>query len=100
TTTGRELEENLARGRLSAVLGIEGAHAIEGQVERVAELYQRGVRFMGLTHLSNNEAGGSSFPLMGNRPLSPLGQAVLEEMARGGMGAGVAQGAQPPLEDS
>ncbi|WNG36291.1 peptidase M19 [Archangium minus] len=99
TTTGKALEENLAEGRLSAVIGIEGAHAIEGRVERVAELYQRGVRFMGLTHLSNNEAGGSSFPLMGNRPLSPLGQAVLEEMARVGMSVDVAHASERTLED-
>ncbi|EPX57405.1 Renal dipeptidase family protein [Cystobacter fuscus DSM 2262] len=98
-TSGRALEDNLARGRLSAVLGIEGAHAIEGRVERVAELHQRGVRFMGLTHLSNNEAGGSSFPLMGNRPLSPLGHAVLEEMARVGMGVDMAHASERTLTD-
>lgn len=99
TSSARVLEENLAAGRLSAVLGIEGAHAIEGQPERVAELHRRGVRFMGLTHLSNNEAGGSSFPLMGNRPLSPLGQAVLEEMARVGLSVDVAHASERTLED-
>ena len=31
TTTAAVLEENLAQGRLSAVLGVEGGHAIEGQ---------------------------------------------------------------------
>jgi membrane dipeptidase len=98
-TSGRALEDNLARGRLSAVIGIEGAHAIEGRVERVAELHQRGVRFMGLTHLSNNEAGGSSFPLMGNRPLSSLGHAVLEEMARVGMGVDLAHASERTLLD-
>lgn len=99
TTTARQLEENLGAGRLSAVLGVEGAHALEGQAERVAQLHQRGVRFMGLTHLSNNDAGGSSFPLMGNRPLSPLGHAVLEEMARVGMGVDLAHASERTLED-
>jgi membrane dipeptidase len=99
TVTGQALEENLAQGRLSAVLGIEGAHAIEGKPERVAELHQRGVRFMGLTHLSNNDAGGSSFPLMGNRPLSPLGHSVLEEMVRVGMSVDVAHASERTLED-
>ena len=52
TTTGQGLEDNLAQGRLSAVLGIEGAHAIEGQAERVAELHRRGVRFkIGRAHV-------------------------------------------------
>ncbi|HYV47160.1 MAG TPA: membrane dipeptidase [Myxococcaceae bacterium] len=79
------LEENIARGRLSAVMGIEGAQALEGQPERVAELHRRGVRFMSLTHLANNELGGSSSPLQGNRGLTPLGQEMLEAMVAAGM---------------
>ncbi|WP_434379840.1 dipeptidase [Melittangium boletus] len=99
TTTGAALEENLAQGRLSAVLGVEGAHALEGRAERVAELHARGVRFIGLTHLSNNDAGGSSFPMMGNRPLSELGHAVLGEMVRVGMSVDLAHASERTLED-
>jgi membrane dipeptidase len=75
-----ELAANLAEGRLSAVLGVEGAQALEGRPERVSELRRRGVRFMSLTHLANNELGGSSSPLMGDRPLTPLGREVVEAM--------------------
>jgi membrane dipeptidase len=99
TTTGAALEDNLAHGRLSAVLGVEGGHAIEGRVERLAELHRRGVRFMGLTHLSNNNLGGSSFPMMGNRGLTPLGQEVMEEMARLGLSVDVAHASESTLED-
>jgi membrane dipeptidase len=79
--TSAGLESNLTAGRLSAIIGIEGAHAIEGQVDRVAELFRRGVRFMSLTHLAANELGGTSTPMMGNRPLTPLGREVLDAMA-------------------
>ncbi|MCY1014367.1 dipeptidase [Pyxidicoccus sp. MSG2] len=99
TTTGAALEDNLAHGRLSAVLGVEGGHAIEGKVERLAELHRRGVRFMGLTHLSNNDLGGSSFPMMGNRGLTPLGREVMEEMARLGLSVDVAHASESTLED-
>lgn len=98
TTTAAQLEENLAQGRLSAVLGVEGGHAIEGKVERLAELHQRGVRFMGLTHLSNNDLGGSSFPMMGNRGLTPLGHQVVEEMGRVGLSVDVAHASERTLE--
>ena len=91
------MEANLASGALSAVVGIEGGHAIEGKVDRVAELHARGVRFIGLTHLSNNELGGSSFPMMGNRPLSPLGHEVLDEMAQIGMALDVAHASRSTL---
>jgi membrane dipeptidase len=78
--TSRALEENLASGRISAVLGVEGGQALEGRPDRVAELRARGAAFMSLTHLSNNELGGSSSPLMGDRPLTPLGREVLDAM--------------------
>ena len=90
TATARGLAQNLAAGRISAVLGVEGAHALEGRAERVPELWRRGVRFMSLTHLSNNALGGSSFPGMGDRPLTPHGREVLDEMARIGMPVDVA----------
>ncbi|MBF5041071.1 peptidase M19 [Aggregicoccus sp. 17bor-14] len=97
-TRGAQLAQNLAEGRLSAVLGVEGGHALEGRVERLSELHARGVRFMGLTHLSNNALGGSSFPFMGNRTLSALGREVLDEMARLGMSVDVAHASEQTLE--
>jgi len=83
--TATQLEQNLAAGRLSAVVGIEGGHALGGQVERVRELYTRGVRFMSLSHLSNNELGGTSTPLFGDKPLTPHGRDVLDAMGEVGM---------------
>ncbi|MBX7116445.1 MAG: membrane dipeptidase [Myxococcaceae bacterium] len=94
-----DLESNLSAGRLSAVLGIEGGHALEGQVERVRALHQQGVRFLGLTHLTNNELGGSSYPFMGDRGLTPLGQQVLDEMAACGMLVDTAHASHHTLED-
>ncbi len=83
--TAGHLTANLAQGRLSAIIGIEGGHALEGDPSRVAELMTRGVRFMSLSHLSNNELGGTSTPLFGNKPLTPLGARVLEAMEGAGM---------------
>ncbi len=88
--TSQQLTDNLAQGRLSAVLGIEGAHALEGQVERVAELHARGVRFMSLTHLDSNELGGTSTPWRDHGPLTPLGHQVLDAMASARMAVDLA----------
>lgn len=99
TRTAKELEANEAAGRTSAILGVEGGHALEGEVGRVQTLFDRGVRFMSLTHLSNNALGGSSFPLMGNRGLTPLGREVLAEMARVGMAVDVAHASRRLLEE-
>jgi len=83
--TSAELDGALSSGAIAAVLGVEGAHALEGRLERVRELRARGVAFMSLVHLTNNELGGSSTLLMGDRPLTPLGRTVLEAMELSGM---------------
>lgn len=97
--TTAALEENLASGRTSAVLGVEGAHALEGRPERVHELHARGVRFMSLTHLGNNDLGGSSSPLMGDRPLTPLGREVLAAMVEARMPVDLAHASHRTIRD-
>ncbi len=97
--TAAALEESLAHGRISAVLGVEGAQALEGRPERVAELRRRGVAFMSLTHLGNNELGGSSSPHMGDRPLSPLGREVLEAMVAARMSVDLAHASHRTIRD-
>jgi len=97
--TSAELEDNLAYGRISAVLGVEGAQALEGRPARVSELRARGVRFMSLTHLSNNELGGSSSPLMGDRPLTPLGREVVDAMAAARLSVDVAHASHRTFRD-
>jgi membrane dipeptidase len=94
------LEENVAAGCVSAVLGVEGAHALEGRPERVEALRARGVRFMSLTHLANNELGGSSSPLQGDRPLTPLGHEVLDAMAAAGLTVDLAHASHRTLRDA
>ncbi len=57
-----DVEACEAKGEISAFLGIEGAHALEGDLENVAAFARRGVRYIGVLHFSANEAG---FPAYG-----------------------------------
>jgi membrane dipeptidase len=60
--TAEEVEA-CRRGRtLGALLGIEGAHALEGDLDKLDHFASRGVRYLGLLHFSANEAG---FPAYG-----------------------------------
>ena len=43
-------------GAIGALLGIEGAHALEGDASRVGHFARRGVRYLGLSHFSANAA--------------------------------------------
>ena len=58
------LEYIIARShnrRLTAgLLGIEGAHCLEGDINNLKDFYSAGVRYIGLTHFFDNTWGGSA----------------------------------------
>ena len=49
-------------GAVGALLGIEGAHSLEGDLDNLTRFAKRGVRYLGLAHFSANEA---AFPAYG-----------------------------------
>lgn len=59
--TGAEVDACKRDGVLGALLGIEGAHALEGSLDNVGVFARRGVRYLGLLHFSSNEAGYPAF---------------------------------------
>src|SRR5712671_6377889 len=60
--SAEEVELAQRDGVTAALLGIEGAHALEGDLDRIDHFARRGVRYLGLMHFSANEAG---FPAYG-----------------------------------
>lgn len=44
---------------VGGILGIEGGHALSGQIANLDRLYDAGFRLMGLTHFFDNELGAS-----------------------------------------
>jgi membrane dipeptidase len=59
--TAGEVEGCRRDGRIGALLGIEGAHALEGDLGKVESFARRGVRYLGLLHFSPNEAGWPAY---------------------------------------
>ena len=55
--TGADVEAARRDGAAAALLGLEGAHALEGDLENLDRFARRGVRYLGLLHFSANEAG-------------------------------------------
>jgi membrane dipeptidase len=60
--SAEEIEQCRRDGVLGALLGIEGSHALEGDLERLKTFARRGVRYVGLVHFTANDAG---FPAYG-----------------------------------
>jgi membrane dipeptidase len=82
-TDAPAIRRNHREGKLSYFHGVEGAHALEGDLRRVNQLRERGVLFIGLVHLSDNEFGGSSSG--SDRGLTELGGKLVVEMNRSGI---------------
>ena len=80
-----DLEALLGREGIGVVLGLEGVHAIDGELSELEGFWQRGVRFASLTHLRDNVYGGAQ-KLFGHDPgLSRAGIEALAEMDRLGI---------------
>jgi len=76
--------------RLAALMGVEGGHAMEGDIRVLRNFYRLGARYMTLTWSNTNELGDSSGDI--NDPkvqhhngLTPFGRQVVQEMNRLGM---------------
>lgn len=58
------LSDRANNRQLSAgLLGLEGAHALEGDLDNVDRLFDAGFRMIGLAHFFDNEVGGSAHGL-------------------------------------
>jgi len=55
--TARDVESCRRHGAIGAVLSVEGAHALEGDLDCLTAFARRGVRSLGLVHFTANHAG-------------------------------------------
>jgi membrane dipeptidase len=84
-TTADEIEAAHKQGKIAALMGIEGGHAIEDSLRLLRDFYALGIRYMTLTHTNTNGWADSSADQPKHNGLSPLGKDVVREMNRLGM---------------
>jgi membrane dipeptidase len=85
-TSSAELRAAVKAGRHAALMGIEGGHAIEGDLGLLRLFHKLGVRYMTLTHTLHNEFADSCAPAEPRwGGLNTLGVKVVQEMNRLGV---------------
>jgi len=77
-------------GKLAVLMGLEGGHALEGDLRMLRNFHRLGVRYMTLTWSNTNELGDSSGDMQKagvqhHGGLSALGRQAVAEMNRLGM---------------
>lgn len=70
--------------RVAGILGIEGAHPLEGRLENLDLLEAAGYRLIALQHFFDNELGGSLHGI-GDKGLTDFGRQVVAEVEKRGM---------------
>ena len=69
---------------MGGLLGIEGAHPLEGQIGNLDRLEAAGSRLIGLQHFFDNELGGSLHGI-GHTGLTDFGREVVRDVAARGL---------------
>ena len=82
---------------IGGVLGLEGGHALEGDIASVDTLFAHGFRTVGLAHFFDNEVGGSAHGV-DRGGLTDLGRRVVGRMEALGIAVDLAH-ASPRLVD-
>jgi membrane dipeptidase len=93
------LQDRAANKKITGtMLSVEGLHAIEGHIENVDMLYDKGFRMLGLAHFFDNEVAGSVAGLK-KYGLTPLGREVIKRMELRGMLVDVAHSSHQTIAD-
>src|SRR6185369_11346214 len=89
-STAADIRRIVKSGKIAALMGIEGGHAIEDSLHALRMFYKLGVRYMTLTHTNTNDWADSEGDI--NNPnvkhhngLTDFGREVVKEMNRIGM---------------
>jgi len=97
----RRLEERHDEDRevVGALLGIEGAHALDGDLANLDRLYDAGLRLVGLAHFFDNEFAGSAHGL-DKGGLTELGRRLVAEIDRRGIVLDLAHSSEATFRDA
>ena len=84
--TPKEIEENTQAGKVSLPMGMENGAPVGNDLANVKYFYDRGIRYITLTHGKDNQICDSSYDTLGTwSGLSPFGEHVVKEMNRVGI---------------
>lgn len=84
-TTADEIRQAHAQGKIAALMGVEGGHMINSDLNVLRKFAALGVRYMTLTHSGNDEWADASTDKPAHNGLTDFGKDVVREMNRLGV---------------
>ena len=90
-TTPNEIKTNFSKGLISLPMGLENGAPVEGELDNLDLLYNKGIRYITLCHSKDNHISDSSYDQKyTNGGLSTFGYQVVERMNQLGIMVDVA----------
>ena len=99
-TSAADIRRAKRQGKIAALLGIEGGHAIEDSLPTLREFYRLGVRYMTLTWNNTNNWADAGRGQKKYGGLSDFGKDVVREMNRLGMLVDVSHVSDDTMSDA
>jgi membrane dipeptidase len=84
-TTAEEVRRAHAQGKIAVLMGVEGGHMMNDNLDNLRKFASLGVRYMTLTHTNDLDWAGSSGDDAKHIGLSPFGKDVVLEMNKLGV---------------
>lgn len=84
--TPEDIVNNTGAGKISLPMGMENGAPIGDDLKNVEYFFNRGIRYITLTHRTDNQISDSSYDTLNHwKGISPFGEKVIGEMNRLGM---------------
>jgi membrane dipeptidase len=83
--TAADIRRAVEKGKIAALIGVEGGQAIENSLAVLRMLYELGARYLTLTHISSIDWADAATDEARNGGLTDFGEDVVREMNRLGM---------------
>jgi membrane dipeptidase len=99
-TSVADIRRAKQQGKIAALMGIEGGHAIEDSLPTLREFYRLGVRYMTLTWNNTNNWADAGRGEKKHHGLSDFGKDVVREMNRLGMLVDVSHVSDETMSDA
>jgi membrane dipeptidase len=99
-TSVADIRRAKRQGKIAALMGIEGGHAIEDSLPALREFYRLGVRYMTLTWNNTNNWADAGRGEKRHHGLSEFGKEVVREMNRLGMLVDVSHVSDETMSDA
>jgi membrane dipeptidase len=99
-TSVADIRRAKRQGKIAALMGIEGGHAIEDSLAALREFYRLGVRYMTLTWNNTNNWADAGRGEKKHNGLSEFGKEVVREMNRLGMLVDVSHVSDKTMSDA